>query len=62
MNGRAKALSHPTALINGIICIPVTYFSDCLGFELYEKDGVYAVSRYGKAPESDVLAAADLLD
>ena len=62
VNGRAKALSHPTALINGIICIPVTYFSDCLGFELYEKDGVYAVSRYGKAPESDVLAAADLLD
>ena len=62
VNGRAVPLSHPAVLINGMIYIPVTYFSDCFGFKLYIKDGVYAVSRYGKAPESDVLKAADLLN
>lgn len=62
VNGRVKTLTHAATVKDGIIYIPVTYFSDCFGFDLYSENGIYAVSRYGKVETADVLSAAAQLD
>lgn len=64
VNGRVKTLTNPAiATANGVTYIPLTYFSDCFGFDVYSAgDGVYAVSRYGKVDSAAALEAAAYLN
>ncbi len=62
LNGRVKTLTNAAAVVNGVIYIPLTYFSDCFGFDVYQNNGVYAVSRYGKVDTAVAEEAAAYLN
>lgn len=45
-NGVAGYLSNPATAVNGVIYVPLTYLSECLGFNVASfGDGVWAISR-----------------
>ncbi len=58
VNGKTVTLSAPIVANDGIFYIPLTYLSECMGFELWSESGIYAVSRYGKADVEAVKSAA----
>ncbi len=60
INGRAAALTNPAKVINGICCIPVSYFSEVFGWNVTNADGIWTISR-NQADTSAVAKAAELL-
>ncbi len=62
VNGKAVVLSAPVIVKDGMFYVPLTYLSDCLGFELWTDGEIYAVSRYGKVDSSLVLSVKDHLN
>lgn len=58
VNGRLKTLSKPCKKIDGMVYIPITYFSDAFDWNIVSLgDGAYAVSEV----EADITAAKSAL-
>ncbi|MBQ2942945.1 MAG: hypothetical protein IJD97_12000 [Clostridia bacterium] len=62
VNGRAKYLSATVKMVDGIIYLPITYFSDVFGWKTENLgNGIYAVSSH-EIDKAAALSAAALLD
>lgn len=63
VNGVAGYLSNPATVVNGVIYIPLTYLSECLGFNIFNAgNGVWAVSRIISPDASSAATALKVLD
>lgn len=46
INGVAGYLSNPVTAVNGVIYVPLSYLSECLGFQVFNAgNGVWVISR-----------------
>ena len=60
IGGRAKALTNPVKMIDGLCYVPLSYLSDVFGWTVENENGIWTVSKYG-ADKTSALKAAELL-